>query len=85
MTWDVTFADIATFAGSASTADEQFNCSMESGPHGTENDHTLLLNRDLPDQHPMGAITGLDTSLGAKVSAGDALSNLEIEALLGGI
>lgn len=27
------------------------------------NDHDLLLNRDLPDQHPMGAIEGLHEEL----------------------
>lgn len=27
-------------------------------------DHSQLFNRDLPDQHPIGAITGLETELG---------------------
>lgn len=62
-----------------------FETGMAQMVRVKENDHTRLLNRGEPDQHPMGAITGLDTSLGAKVSAGDALTNLEIEALLGGI
>lgn len=28
-----------------------------------ENDHSKLINRDLPDQHPIGAISGLQDSL----------------------
>ena len=28
------------------------------------NNHNLLLNRDAPDQHPISAITGLETALG---------------------
>lgn len=28
-----------------------------------ENDHSKLTNRDLPDQHPIAAITGLGSSL----------------------
>ncbi len=28
-----------------------------------ENDHSNLINRDLPDQHPMDSITGLQDSL----------------------
>ena len=74
MTWTVTFEPNATF-----------DCSVEPVIHVSENDHTKLSNRDAPDQHPMGSITGLDTSLEAKVSAGDALTNLEIETLLGGM
>ena len=30
-------------------------------------DHSILRNRDLPEQHPMGAITGLESALGSKV------------------
>lgn len=85
MTWNVTFADSATFDCGALTEQEPFSSKMEPVIHVLETDHSRLLNRDAPDQHPMGAITGLGTSLGAKVSAGDALTNLEIEALLGGI
>ena len=62
-----------------------FETGMKQIVRIQENDHTKLSNRDAPDQHPMGSITGLDTSLGAKVSAGDALTNLEIETLLGGM
>lgn len=32
-------------------------------PSGSRFDHSKLINRDLPDQHPIGAITGLETEL----------------------
>lgn len=35
----------------------------ESGGSGGTTDHSALLNRDLPDQHPMSAITGLEEAL----------------------
>lgn len=86
MTWDVTFADSAELTEPVIFTDSaDFDCSVEPVIHVSENDHTKLSNRDAPDQHPMGSITGLDTSLEAKVSAGDALTNLEIETLLGGM
>lgn len=31
------------------------------------NDHNVLINRDISDQHPIGAITGLQTTLDSKV------------------
>jgi len=34
------------------------------------NDHNNLINKDLSDQHPMGAITGLDYSLAQKADVG---------------
>ena len=40
-------------------------------------DHSILLNRDLPDQHPMSAITGLDSALDGKqdvLTAGEGIS-----------
>lgn len=33
-------------------------------PSGGTMDHSQLVNRDSPDQHPIGAITGLETELG---------------------
>ena len=79
------FVNTATFTARVDRETTGFETGMQQSVRILEKDHAKLLNRDLPDQHPMGAITGLDTSLGAKVSAGDALTNLEIEALLGGI
>ncbi len=37
-------------------------------------DHAKLLNRDLADQHPMSAITGLASALSGKM---DAISDVE--------
>ena len=36
-----------------------------------ENDHNKLINRDLPDQHPIPAITGLTEALAAKADLTD--------------
>lgn len=75
-----------------------------------EKDHTQLTGRDAPDQHPMGAISGLEDSLDGlgddvegltrktetlgtgmaetmvrlekTISENDALSNLEIQAIM---
>lgn len=41
--------------------------TIVTGGGGGSNDHSLLINRDLADQHPMEAITGLDTALSAKL------------------
>lgn len=38
-------------------------------------DHAKLTNRDLDDQHPMSAITGLTAALGGKM---DAISEVEV-------
>lgn len=37
-------------------------------PVGGTSDHRELTNRDLPNQHPMSAITGLDKALEGKLS-----------------
>lgn len=39
-------------------------------PQGTS-DHSQLANRDLPEQHPMSAITGLEETLENCVKVGD--------------
>lgn len=39
-------------------------------------DHNLLVNRDLPDQHPMSAITGLENTLDSKVEKTDNVSQV---------
>lgn len=62
----------------------EFDCRMDQVIRVPENDHARLANRDAPDAHPMEAITGLPGALDGKLSAACALSNLEIEALLGG-
>lgn len=47
---------------------------------GGGRDHTRLSNRDAPDQHPIGAITGLHQRL--IDGQMEALSNAEILAVL---
>lgn len=46
-------------------------------------DHALTINRDAADSHPISAITQLDESLSGKVSASDALTNMDLLDLLG--
>lgn len=43
------------------------------------NDHTQLVNRDLPDQHPIDAITGLREALDNVVNNIEGGSNIEID------
>lgn len=42
-------------------------------------DHTQLVNRDLPDQHPIDAITGLREALDNVVNNIEGGSNIEID------
>lgn len=42
-------------------------------------DHNMLDNRDLPDQHPMSAITGLESALEGKQDTLTAGDNIQIE------
>ena len=78
----LTFEDTASFQAQFAAA-ESFDAALGETIRVSTSDHAELLNRDLPDQHPIEAITGLTGTLGGKVSAADALTNLEIEALLG--
>lgn len=43
--------------------------AQSGGGTGGTTDHTKLKNRDAADQHPIGAITGLETALAEKYSA----------------
>lgn len=49
------------------------------------NDHTKLLNRDKPSQHPTSSIINLDTELGSKAThrelAENELTNIEIDEM----
>ena len=52
-------------------------------------DHSLLKNRDLPDQHPIKAITNLDetiqetkTSLSEKLNKSNAMTEAQIDAII---
>lgn len=46
-------------------------------------DHNVLINRDLPNQHPMSAITGLETALGGKQDIISDLSEIRSGSALG--
>lgn len=50
---------------------------------GGELDHNILLNRDLTDQHPIKSITDLNKQLNAKLNTNDAMTNAEIQQILG--
>lgn len=51
------------------------------GAGGGTSDHNLLINRDLPDQHPMSAITGLENELEGKQPIGDYATTQEVDEL----
>ncbi len=62
-------------------ADALFGGYPEEKPGGMA-DHRRLVHREDPDQHPMGAITGLTDAIGKIPPPVAALTNLELEALL---
>lgn len=51
------------------------------GAGGGTSDHSLLINRDLPNQHPMSAITGLEDALESKQPSGDYATTQELDEL----
>lgn len=55
---------------------------MEAGDGSGTNDHTKLLNRDADDQHPIKAITGLQSKLDTIPPASEKITNTEIEEML---
>ena len=42
---------------------KNLNGAVQAGSTNVSNDHNLAVNRDLPDQHPIGAISGLEDEL----------------------
>ena len=60
----------------------RFHTTFQEVVEVIEDDHEKLKNRDLPDQHPIGAITNLQKELGSKLDSDGALTNVEIEAIL---
>lgn len=68
--------------------DKPYDDLEPSSPLAT-GDHSVLKNRDLPDQHPIGAITDLaetikktDQALDEKLSKSNAMTNDEIDAAI---
>lgn len=53
---------------------------VTAGGGGTNN-HAALINRNLPNQHPMGAITGLEDALESKQPSGDYATTQELDEL----
>lgn len=50
---------------------------------GGTTDHSKLTNRDLPDQHPIQSITYLQKELDSRLTKTDALTNQQIQNILG--
>ena len=59
------------------TLEEQPEVEADFSIEVSNTDHNTLLNRDLPNQHPMDSITGLDSALSGKqdvLTAGEGIS-----------
>ncbi len=76
-------SDSATFNMTFS-ADETFQTKMTQIVEVVTSDHRDLLHRDAENQHPIEAITNLDTQLQNRVVSGDTLTNEDIESIIGG-
>ena len=46
------------------------------------NDHSVLINRDMEDQHPIKAITDLQSSLDKKIEKVNSISIYDIENII---
>lgn len=64
--------------------DEAFDGEYDpgAGGEGGTDDHNLLYNRDMEDQHPISAITDLEEVLDEKMDGSDAMTSDEIENIL---
>lgn len=56
----------------------QMQASVGGGGTGSTNKHSNLLERDLPDQHPIDAITGLRDKLNTIPKKGDYLTENDL-------
>ena len=80
---NLTFTDSETFNTTFETT-ETFATTMDEVVQVTTSDHRKLTHRDAESQHPISAISNLSTELQNRVVAGNALTNTDIEELLGG-
>lgn len=64
---------------------ETFQTTMDQVVEIVTSDHSKLENRDMDNQHPISAITDLKTQLGRKMESSNALSNIDIQKIIGGI
>ena len=55
---------------------------IETSDGSGTNDHTKLRNRDADDQHPIKAITGLQSKLNTIPPPSEKITNTEIEEML---
>ena len=62
--------------------DQTFETTMDEVTEVVTSDHTKLINRDVAQQHPITAITNLNTELGNRVVDGNTLTNQEIEQII---
>lgn len=67
-----------------SITDNHFEVGFNDSVRIGGNKHDELINRDLPDQHPIESITKLQTTLDDKINGADFLTNQELENLLRG-
>lgn len=74
-------SDSATF-NMTFEADETFTTEMTQIVEVVTSDHRDLTHRDAADQHPIEAITNLETELGNRIVAGNTLTNEEIEQII---
>ena len=84
-TWstNLSFEDGGTFNPTFGEV-ETFQTEMDQTVEITTSDHEKLKNRDKEDQHPIKAITNLSTELNKKMAETNAITNMEIEQLIGG-
>lgn len=61
---------------------DDLNPADPDNPTGDTMDHSKLTNRDLPDQHPIGAITDLTKELNQKLSGDNAMTNAQINNII---
>jgi hypothetical protein len=61
---------------------DDLNPADPDSPSSGTNDHSKLINRDKPDQHPIGAITDLSKELSQKLSGDNAMSNAQIDNII---
>lgn len=67
-----------------SSENDVFNVGFDNMSVVTASDHNVLVNRDMPNQHPISAIVGLESELSGKLEAIPAMTNMEIENILKG-
>lgn len=62
-------------------AQQETPLELEEIQQVATSDHSKLAHRDLPDQHPIGAITDLQKKLEEAGKDPDAMTNAEIDQL----